>query len=194
MHGSGEPNMDLFETLTDEHRLITRTVDALQAFIERVEQGGELDVVELNRFVVFLREFVDLVHHEREENILFPAMARLGYAKSGAPIAHVRDEHRREHAILFEIRQAAVRVRPLSSARRAHLVGLVRELIVFQRAHIKKENELLYPTVKKEFSGKTLDEVTRLLWSDDDAHGRLVEDSWLRSLAEELIRDHVRPS
>lgn len=184
--------MDLFDTLTDEHRLITRTVDALESFIERVEKGDELDVFELNRFVVFLREFVDLVHHQREESILFPAMAKLGYAKSGAPIAHVRDEHRREHKILFEIRQAAVRVKPLSSARRAHLVGLIRELIVFQRGHIKKENELLYPTVKKEFSGKTLDEVTRTLWSDEDAQARLVEDSWLRALAEELIRDNPR--
>lgn len=184
--------MDLFDTLTDEHRLITRTVHALESFIEGVEAGGELDTFELNRFVVFLREFVDLVHHEREERILFPAMARLGYAKTGAPIAHIRDEHRQEHNILFQIRQAAVRARPLSSASRAHLVGLVRELIVFQREHIKKENELLYPTVKKEFSGKTLDDVTRVLWSEEDARERLVEDSWLRTLAEELIREHDR--
>lgn len=186
----GGSKMDLFETLTDEHRLITRTMDALEAFIEPAENGAELDVFELNRFVVFLREFADLVHHDREENILFPAMGRLGYTKSGAPIAHIRDEHRREREILFEIRQAAVRARPLSSARRAHLVGLVRELIAFQRGHIKKENELLYPTVKKEFSGKTLDDVTRLLWSQEDAQMRLVEDSWLRALAEELIREH----
>jgi hemerythrin-like domain-containing protein len=184
--------MDLFETLTDEHRLITRTMDALEAFIEPVEKGAELDGFELNRFVVFLHDFVDLIHHDREESILFPAMARLGYSNSGAPIAHVRDEHRREHKILFEIRQAAVRARPPSSARRAHLVGLIRELITFQRDHIKKENELLYPSVKKEFSGKTLDEVTRLLWTNEEAQTWLVEDSWLRALAEELIRDHPR--
>jgi hemerythrin-like domain-containing protein len=183
--------MDLFDTLTDDHRLIARTLTALENFVGPVENGDDLDAVELNRFVVFLREFADLVHHEREEHILFPAMARLGYAKSGAPIAHVRDEHRLEHKLLFEIRQAVVRVRPLSSAKRAHLVGLLHELIAFQREHIKKENELLYPAVKKEFSGKTLDDVTRQLWTNDDAPFRLVEDSWLRALAEELIRDHA---
>lgn len=186
--------MDLFDTLTDEHRIITRTVNALEAFIGKTERTGDLDVFELNRFVVFLREFVDLVHHEREESILFPAMARLGYARTGAPIAHIRDEHRREHKILFEIRQTAVRLRPMSSTSLAHLVGLVRELILFQREHIKKENELLYPTVKREFSGKTLDDVTRQLWADDDAPARLVEDAWLRTLAEELIRDHRQGS
>jgi len=183
--------MDLFDTLVDEHRLILRTLVALEHFVEGVEKSGELDPFELNRFVVFLREFVDLVHHEHEETILFPAMARLGYAKSGAPIAHVRDEHRREHELLFDLRQAAVKIRPPSSARRAHVIGRLRELIVFQREHIKKENELLYPAVKKEFSGKTLDDVTRSLWSDEDSPARLVEDAWLRTLAEELVRDHA---
>ena len=183
--------MDFFDTLIDEHRLILRTLDALEAFISGVEKRGELDAFELNRFVVFLHDFVDLVHHEREERILFPAMGRLGYSKTGAPIAHVKDEHRREHKILFEIRQAALRIKPASSASRARLVGLVRELVTFQREHIKKENDLLYPAVKKEFTGKTLADVTRSLWSEEDAPIRLVEDAWLRALAEELIRDHT---
>ena len=182
--------MDLFDTLVDEHRLIQRTLTALERFVGEIEGGAELDVLELNRFVVFLREFVDLVHHEHEERVLFPAMARLGYAFSGAPIAHIHDEHVRERALLFEIRQAALRVRPLSSARRAHLVGCLRELIVFQREHVKKENELLYPAVKREFSGKTLDDVSRSLWTSQDA-SVLAEISWLRALGEELIRDHV---
>lgn len=182
--------MDLFDTLVDEHRLIARVLDALERFVEKIERGAELDGLELNRFVVFLREFVDLVHHEHEETILFPAMARLGYSKSGAPIAHVRDEHRREHRMLFEIRQAAVKHRPASTTSKAHLVGRLRELIVFMRDHIKMENQLLYPAVKTEFTGKTLEDVTRSLWSGEDAAGRIVEDAWLRALGEELVREH----
>jgi hemerythrin-like domain-containing protein len=183
--------MDLFDVLVDEHRLIQRTLEALERFVDSVDRGADLDAHELNRFVVFLRDFVDLVHHEHEERILFPAMARLGYSRAGAPIAYVREEHRREHSILLDVRQAALRTNPPSSAELAHLLRRLRELIAFQRDHMKKENELLYPAVKKEFSGKTLDEVTLSLLSDPESPARRIENSWLRELAEELIRAHT---
>ncbi len=182
--------MDIFENLIDDHRLITLVLNALERFIRRAELSGKVDLVELNRFVVFLHEFADLIHHEREERILFPAMAKLGYAPNGAPLAHIRDEHVRERHLLFELRQVAVRASLEASAKKAHVIGVVRELVAFEREHIQKENELLYPTVKKEFSGKTLDELTRELWSPADAEFRLVELAWLRSLADELIREY----
>jgi hemerythrin-like domain-containing protein len=121
-------------------------------------------------------------------------MAKVGYAQEGAPIAHIRDEHERERHLLFELRQAAVRAKLTASAKKAHIIGVVRELIAFERAHIKKENDLLYPTVKKEFSGQTLDEITSELWKKQGAERRFVEDAWLRSLAEELVREHPSPS
>ncbi|HVU02816.1 MAG TPA: hemerythrin domain-containing protein [Polyangiaceae bacterium] len=183
--------MDLFDTLIDDHRLISRVLFAFEGFLTRVEQTGDLDPIELNRFVVFFREFADLIHHDREERVLFPAMKRLGYAPNGAPIAHVMDEHRREQKLLFELRQGAVRNRPRGSRDTAHLVGVSRELVLFEREHIKKENDLLYPAVKKEFSGKTLDSVTKELWAGDDSNRALVEDAWLRSLAVELVSEHA---
>jgi hemerythrin-like domain-containing protein len=182
--------MHLFDALTDEHRLITRTLDAFDVFVEDFERTRQLDPIEFNRFVVFFREFADLIHHEHEEAILFPALEALGYSRKGAPIAHISDEHERERKLLFELRQYSVRARPLSSAKLAHLVGICRELIVFEREHIKKENELLYPSVKKEFSGQTLEEVTERLWQGPPR--RLVEDAWLRALSAELIAAHVR--
>ncbi|MBM4362374.1 MAG: hemerythrin domain-containing protein [Deltaproteobacteria bacterium] len=183
--------MDLFDLLTDDHRVISRTLDALDGFLSRVERGAELDLVELNRFVVFLREFVELAHQEREEHILFPAMARLGYAKHGAPIAHIHQEHLREHQILFEIRQLAVRGGPMSSTNRAKLIGLLREVAAFDREHLRKENELLYPAVQKELSGKSLEDVSQDLWRGEEAPRRLVEDAWLRTLSDELVRAHA---
>lgn len=182
--------MDIFETLIDDHRLITLVLDAFERFIRRAEVSGKVDLAELNRFVVFLHEFADLVHHQREEDILFPAIAGLGYAPHGAPLAHIRDERVRERQLLFELRQVAVRTSLEASAKKAHVIGVVRELIAFERGHIQKENELLYPAVKKEFSGKTLGDLTRSLWKRPDAEFRLVEVAWLRSLADALIREY----
>lgn len=182
--------MDIFETLVDDHRLISRVVDAFEQFITRAEASRDIDLSELNRFVVFFREFADLIHHEREEGILFPAMEKLGYAPTGAPIAHVRDEHRRERRLMFQLRQAAVRTSLAASAKKAHVVGIVRELIMFEREHIQKENELLYPMVKSELSGRTIDELTRKFFRNEDAEAVLAESAWLRSLAESLVREY----
>lgn len=182
--------MDIFETLIDDHRLIGRVLNALEEFIRRAEASRDVDLVDLNRFVVFLREFAELIHHEREEGILFRAMAEIGYAPTGAPLAHIRDEHERERHLLFELRQAAVRTSLGASAKKAHLIGVVREFITFERAHIQKENDLLYPTVKREFSGKTIEELTRDLWRPPGAEQRLVEVAWLRSLAEALVQEY----
>lgn len=186
----GTARMDIFETLIDDHRLIGRVLNALEEFIRRAEASRDVDLVDLNRFVVFLREFAELIHHEREEGILFRAMAEIGYAPTGAPLAHIRDEHERERHLLFELRQAAVRTSLGASAKKAHLIGVVREFITFERAHIQKENDLLYPTVKREFSGKTIEELTRDLWRPPGAEQRLVEVAWLRSLAEALVQEY----
>jgi hemerythrin-like domain-containing protein len=184
------PERSFLDTLIDEHRVIARTLDALESFVVKGDAGGSLDLFELGRFVVFFREFAELAHHAKEERVLFPAMVKLGYSMSGAPIAHIHAEHRREQGLLFEIRQASMRARPLSSAKYAHLVGLVHELIAFERRHIKKENELLYPAIMKELSGKSLRDLTQNHWTNEDAERSLAEDAWLRSLAAELARAH----
>src|SRR6185503_6573918 len=76
-------HMDIFEELTKDHRLISQVLDAFETFVDTAV--ADLDLVELNRFAVFFREFVELTHHEREERVLLPAMESLGYARNGAP-------------------------------------------------------------------------------------------------------------
>jgi hemerythrin-like domain-containing protein len=91
---------------------------------------------------------------------------------------------------LFQLRQAAVRTNLDASAKKAHVVGVARELIMFEREHIQKENELLYPTVKSELSGRTIDELSQGLFRQEDADMTLVESAWLRSLGEALVREY----
>ena len=182
--------MDIFEELTKDHRIIHQVLDAFETFVDA--SAGELDLVELNRFAVFFREFVELTHNEREERILLPAMEALGYARNGGPLTHIREEHERERNLLLELRRTAVRQGQPGAVERARIVKTARELITFERAHIKKENELLYPSVQKDLAGKTLSDLGRSLRTHEGTWSRTVEQTWLRSLAEELVRDHSR--
>lgn len=183
--------MDLFETLVDDHRIIARVLNAFESFLEETESSGVLDLVELNRFVVFFREFVELLHHEREEEVLFPAMESVGYARKGAPLGHIHDQHEEECALLLKLRKLAVAASPPSSARQARVIETGRELITFEQEHMKKESELLYPAMKKEFAGQTLADLSRKLNTGQAAERRATEQAWLRTLADELAREHA---
>jgi hemerythrin-like domain-containing protein len=183
--------MDLFETLVEDHRLISRVLNAFGGFLDETESSGVLDLVELNRFVVFFREFVELLHHEREEEVLFPAMESVGYSKQGAPLAHIHDQHERECALLLILRKLAVTTSPPTATRQARVLHAGRELIEFEQAHMQQENELLYPAMKKEFSGQTLANLSRKLNTGQAAERRATDQAWLKTLADELVREHT---
>ena len=49
-------------------------------------------------------------------------------------------------------------------------------------------------SVKRDLAGKTLADLGRALGTQEGTWSRRVEQSWLRALADELIRDYPRPS
>jgi hemerythrin-like domain-containing protein len=185
--------MDIFEELTRDHRLIFKVVDAFEQFIDATG-SDDIDLFELNRFVVFFREFVELTHHDREERFLLPAMESLGYARNGGPLTHIREEHERERNLLLELRRAAVRQRQPIGVEKARVLRTARDLVAFERAHMKKENELLYPNVKKDLAGRTLSEVGRQVGAHAGTWSRAVEQTWILSLADELVEAHPSPA
>ena len=87
-----ETAMDAIELLMQEHQLILRSLDALDAFTVDMARGGD-DRDELSRFVRFIREFADARHHGKEEDILFEAMVAAGFPREGGPIAVMLMDH-----------------------------------------------------------------------------------------------------
>ena len=189
-----EANVDIFESLTNDHRIIARVLTAFEQFITEAEASETLDLVEFGRFTVFFREFVELWHHEREENLLLPAMESIGYARNAAPIVHIREDHERERNHLLELRRAAVRLRPLQQQEKSRVLAIARDLVTFERTHMKKENELLYPALQRELSAEKASALNRpVLKAGSDKHP-IVEQIWLRALADELVHDHPVPA
>ena len=67
----------LFARLEHEHRTIRETLAAFERYLD-LAQGGDAraHAADLPRFLVLFREYLDLVHHEREERVLLPAYPR----------------------------------------------------------------------------------------------------------------------
>jgi hemerythrin-like domain-containing protein len=182
--------VDIFTRLTSDHLLTSRVLDAFERFLGEAEESGALPRVELNRFCTFFREFVELSHHDVEEAVLLPAMVQIGYSPNGAPLKHIRDEHERERRLLFELRRRSLDP-AFSPKERGEVVRLGCDLIAFQRNHMKKEGELLYPALEREFAAKRLTDLNVEQTRQKASGAREAEQRWLHVLAEELIADHA---
>jgi hemerythrin-like domain-containing protein len=140
--------MDAIESLMQEHQLILRSLDALDAFAVGLSRGGE-DKAELSRFVRFIREFADARHHGKEEDVLFAAMVAAGFPREGGPIAVMLMDHEAGRAHLGVMAAKAGQPSPWTSQDRASAISAARGYADLLRGHIRKEDHILYPMARQ---------------------------------------------
>jgi hemerythrin-like domain-containing protein len=155
--------VDPIELLMEEHRLIERVLDALDA-----------RVAEPARFVAFFGEFADGQHHGKEEEILFRAMIEAGVPERAGPIAVMLHEHDLGRTLMNELAAATSWTPEAEHAARSYSALL--------RQHIQKEDRILYPMARK-ILGREMAAVADACSRFTHAH----HDARLRALAAELI-------
>jgi len=69
--------MRFLDVLMDEHRGFSAMLDVLDAVAGRLERGADVPMAMLVDVVDFFENFTDQ-HHEREEEMLFPLLAKHG--------------------------------------------------------------------------------------------------------------------
>jgi hemerythrin-like domain-containing protein len=121
--------------LRDEHVIILRALDALETAVGRLEAGHGPPDAWWDDVLHWLRTFADRSHHGKEEDLLFPAMIRAGVPSGGGPIDVMLEEHERGRAL----------VRAMAATSGADRAAAARDYVVLLRAHIDKENEVLFP-------------------------------------------------
>ncbi len=121
------------QTLRDEHVLILRALDVLE---RALEPATPLSPGWWAQLLTWLRAFADRSHHAKEEAALFPALERAGLPREGGPIATMLAEHDEGRALI-----QAMDLAPDAGARAA----AARRYVALLRAHIARENEVLFP-------------------------------------------------
>ena len=181
--------MDAIETLMNEHRQIERVLDALAAFAKSVAEGGGDDRDELARFVTFLREFADDIHHGKEEEILFAAMGEHGFPTKAGPVAVMLYEHDQGRRLIRILGDRAAKAEPWTEAERDEIAQTSHAYVSLLRMHIQKEDQILYPMAKTRLPASVMDDVARRCDEHDD--GCKAEIARFRWLAEQLVANHI---
>lgn len=171
--------------------MITRVLDALEVYVAGLESAGDgADRHDLARFVTFFREFADLGHHEKEENVLFPEMVRAGWSWDDGLLSDLRKEHNQERYLMRTLRHASLQKDLWSSEDLRHLVSVARTFIEFQRAHMAREDEELLPVVRK-LPDDVQQMISERLTHFDEAWADGGEGAWLRGLAQDLVERYA---
>jgi hemerythrin-like domain-containing protein len=132
------------QVLKEEHELILQALDALERKVTSLESGAAPDRAYFDRAVEFLRTFADRCHHGKEEDLLFKKMVNRGFPLHGGPIAVMLSEHETGRAFIRGIAEGAAALGTDPGAAK-RIVENGRGYIGLLRAHINKENNILFP-------------------------------------------------
>ena len=132
------------QVLMAEHELILEALDALEKKVAAIQAGVAPDRAYFEKAVNFLRGFADKCHHGKEEHLLFKRMTERGFPVQSGPIAVMLSEHEAGRAFIRGIADGAAKLGTDPAAAR-QIVENARGYIDLLRAHIDKENNVLFP-------------------------------------------------
>lgn len=140
------------EILSAEHRVILRVLSCLEAIVAEATAHGKLSAEPATSAIAFFRGFADQWHHAKEEKHLFSLMEQRGIPRSSGPIGVMLNEHDLGRA---QVRGMDAAVESAAQGQPESLrafVGHARLYIELLRAHIQKEDGILYPMANQVFS------------------------------------------
>lgn len=164
--------MDAIKALGREHAVVERVLNALEGYVERIAAGKPVEPADLRKFSIFFQEFVDLNHHEKEEDMLLPALDRAGLPWDNSPLQQVRQEHQQERYLVRSLDQAWPTAYEWTVEDLRHIESVARELLDFQRKHKRFEEEVLFVAARRVLSQELCDELAAKFQEFDLAFGR----------------------
>jgi hemerythrin-like domain-containing protein len=182
--------MDAIETLMNEHRTIERAIDALVSFADETRRKTADDrgsKAELAKFVTFIRDFADACHHGKEEDILFAAMIEAGFPSRGGPVAVMLMEHDQGRAHVRALADLAAQEAPWTADDRQRVAEAAYGYGNLLRAHIHKEDAILYPMAEQRLSAEVMERVSADCEAYEAKKASSGEHERLHKLAEELV-------
>jgi len=127
--------------LADEHKVILRALDVLDAMTVEAVEFGRFDMADVEALLSFTERFADAQHQAKEEQILFPAL-RAAAEPELRRVDHLTFEHCRERALMRELQ------RQLNGANLAEFVVCADKLSSELRNHIYKEEHILFELIE----------------------------------------------
>ena len=129
-------------SLRKDHDLIEKVLKSMNATLELLASGKKIPESILMPVVDFSRNFVDVCHHGKEEDGLFPALYEKGMPREMGPIAMMVMEHKMTKEIAEKIEKSSRKY--IETEESEQLISDIREYIEHVSQHLWKENNRLF--------------------------------------------------
>ena len=172
------------DALRAEHGNMARALDLLERQIALIEAAVEPDYDLIGQIIDYFRRFPDLYHHPKEELILAHLKARA--PDEAKRIGDLESEHEGCSRYLRDFARTMVKVLLGAEIPRGEIIRVTREFIVNERAHMRGEEEVFFPTV--------LEHLTEEDWRAIDEKARRFKDPLLDADSPfhfELLAEHL---
>jgi hemerythrin-like domain-containing protein len=178
------------DELMSEHRVIEGVLASLETFTGRASAIGADERLALREYVEFFRGFADRSHHGKEEERLFARMVESGMPREVGPIAVMLAEHviGREH--VGALAAVGDGTGPLDPQERELVRRHAGEYAAMLRAHIRKEDGILYPMAIQALPPSVMDALAQEFAAFEREVAGKAEHERLRSLAERLCASY----
>jgi hemerythrin-like domain-containing protein len=144
--------MNIIDPLLEEHKVIGSTLAVFKAELEKIAEQRRVDPISIDMSIDFVRTYIDLVHHGKEENILFRELGKKNLAaEHSALMNELLLEHKYSRTIVGRWMGATERYFD-GEDNAEEIGGCLQELIEFYPQHIAKENKHFFIPVLEYFS------------------------------------------
>jgi hemerythrin-like domain-containing protein len=178
--------MNATEILRNEHRVIEQVLACLEKIADLCTPGRGLDAPSASQALDFFRNFADRCHHGKEEKRLFPLLEQRGFSPEHGPTGVMRFEHEQGRGLLRGMASAVAAAEAGDATAAGRFAADARRYVDLLRAHIRKEDEHLFPMADRALSAndqRSLEETFGSMEHDEMGQGS--HENYLR-LADEL--------
>ena len=137
--------MQAIDILMEEHETILSVLDALEKDASKLHAGDPVPAQFFLDAVDFIRNFADGCHHMKEEGVLFKTMVDRGFPGEHGPIAVMLAEHEQGRDFTHDMAEAAQKLAKGDAGAGDAVVSAALGYVALLRAHIQKENQILFP-------------------------------------------------
>ena len=144
--------------LKDEHEGVTLMLRILDEVSRRLDSESRLQQKHFDGILEFLKVFVDKCHHGKEEELLFPALVKVGIPQDG-PISVMLFEHEMGRKYIRVMADAFERYKLKDASAASAIVQNAQAYIELLTDHIDKENNILFVMADDRLTEKAQEEL-----------------------------------
>ena len=143
------PQQDSVRIIREEHVALASMLRSLEQMVELGPQDDLESFFDVMRAMLFyIDEFPTRMHHPKESELLFPAVARLA-PETAELIQRLESDHSNGESAVRELQHLLLAWELVGNVRQGAFTAAAQQYLVFSREHMRLEETVILPAAQR---------------------------------------------